>query len=115
VPKKEDGRTDPSTLDELDRRLRDAQSRGRRPEGDGGGRGNALGLAFRLATEFVAGVAVGGFIGWALDTWLGTTPLFLLVFFFLGVAAGVLNVVRTAREMNAPQAADEKPKADDKV
>lgn len=64
-------------------------------------RGTQLGFAFRLATELVAGFVVGGGIGWLLDTWLGTLPLFLLVFFALGAAAGIMNVVRTARDMNA--------------
>ncbi|MGI9420257.1 MAG: AtpZ/AtpI family protein, partial [Geminicoccaceae bacterium] len=62
-------------------------------------RGNALGLAFRITTELVAGVVVGGLIGWQLDRWLDTSPVLLLVFFGLGVAAGILNVVRTAHEM----------------
>ncbi|MDR3500622.1 MAG: AtpZ/AtpI family protein [Parvibaculum sp.] len=60
-----------------------------------------MGVAFRLSTELVAGIFVGGAIGLGLDTWLGTKPLFLLIFFFLGVAAGILNVFRTAKQMTA--------------
>jgi len=63
-------------------------------------RGTQLGFAFRLATELVAGFVVGGGIGWLIDTWLGTLPLFLLLFFGLGAAAGIVNVVRTAHAMN---------------
>ena len=48
----------------------------------------------RVATELVAGVIVGAFFGWVLDNWLGTSPLFLLVLFFLGAIAGMLNVWR---------------------
>ena len=42
----------------------------------------------------VAGVVVGAFIGWALDRWLDTSPLFMLVMFFMGAIAGMLNVWR---------------------
>ena len=58
-----------------------------------------MGHALRLATELVAGVVVGGFIGWALDKWLETKPFLMVVFLLLGAAAGILNVIRTAKEM----------------
>lgn len=60
-------------------------------------RSSALGRALQLSVELVAGVFVGGLIGWALDGWLGTSPLFLLIFLLLGMAAGFLNVIRAAR------------------
>jgi len=50
---------------------------------------SAVGIAFVLAVIFGFG------IGYFLDRWLGTSPLFVIVFFFLGVAAGIVNVVRT--------------------
>lgn len=56
----------------------------------------ALALASRMATEIVAGVVVGGGIGWLLDGWLGTTPLLMIVFFFLGAGAGMMNIWRMA-------------------
>jgi len=68
-------------------------------------RSSALGRAFKISTELVAGVFVGGLFGWALDNLLmpklgiKTTPLFLIVFLLLGIAAGFLNVFRAAREM----------------
>lgn len=87
-------------LADLDARLNAMKSRHAVDEVEPtGGRGAALGMAFRLATELVAGILVGGFIGWQLDKWLDTTPLFLLVFFALGFAAGLFNVIRTARAM----------------
>ena len=60
-----------------------------------------MGQALRLGMELVAGVAVGGFIGWALDRFLGTAPILMVVFFGLGATAGILNVMRTAKRMQA--------------
>ena len=67
-----------------------------------------MGIAFRLTTELVAGIFVGGAIGVLLDKWLGTGPLFLLVFFFLGVAAGILNVFKSAKQLAAQAETDAK-------
>jgi len=57
-------------------------------------------VAFRFVAEMVAGMVVGGGIGWGLDSFFGTAPFLLIVMLFVGIAAGTLNVVRTAREMN---------------
>jgi len=58
-----------------------------------------LGIAFKMSTEMVAAVVVGTIIGFILDTWFGTKPWLILLFFFVGVAAGILNVVRSAKKM----------------
>ena len=63
-------------------------------------RGNSIGLAFRLSTELVSGIVVGSIMGWSLDKWLGPQPWFFLVFFILGIAAGIINVIKTAKNMN---------------
>ncbi len=89
-------------LDTLGERLAEVQARhAPTPPPDPGARGEALGNALRLSTELVAGVAVGAFIGWALDRWLGTAPFLMVVFLILGAIAGILNVVRTAKAMQA--------------
>ena len=51
---------------------------------------------YRLASEFVAGVLVGGLLGYGLDYLLGTLPLFLIVLLLFGFAAGILNMSRAA-------------------
>jgi ATP synthase protein I len=89
-------------LDSLGEQLAEAKGRhapapGPEPQGQGA----ALGQALRLGIELVAGVAVGGFIGWWLDRLLGTAPLLMVVFLGLGAAAGIMNVVRTAKRMQA--------------
>jgi ATP synthase protein I len=104
----QDGRNSlPESSDRLKQRLRDLERKLEPGQGEGGAlsdeergrRSSALGKALRLSTELVAGVFVGGFIGWLLDRWLGTLPLFLVVFLLLGIAAGLMNAVREARKM----------------
>ncbi len=62
-------------------------------------KGSFMGSAFKLGTELVAAVAVGTIIGFILDNWFDTKPWLIIVFFFLGTAAGILNVIRTANRM----------------
>ena len=62
-------------------------------------KGAFMGSAFKLGTELVAAVAVGTIIGFILDSWFDTKPWLIIIFFFLGAAAGILNVIRTANQM----------------
>ena len=62
-------------------------------------KGSFVGSAFKLGTELVAAVAVGTIIGFILDSWFDTKPWLIIIFFFLGTAAGILNVIRTANRM----------------
>ena len=62
-------------------------------------RGSFMGNAFKLGTELVAAVAIGTIIGFILDSWFDTKPWLIIIFFFLGAAAGMLNVIRTAKRM----------------
>lgn len=103
---KTDSKADLAALDAKLRAHAKAQ-RQKNPEPvDAGKRGTAIGMAFRLSTELVAGLIAGGLVGWLLDHWLGTKPWLLLIFFFLGAAAGILNVFRTAQLMAADAAQD---------
>jgi ATP synthase protein I len=98
---------DPDKLTELGKRLDEFQTRqagGQRPPP------SQSGIATRFATELVAALIVGGGLGWGLD-WLAghfgfhTRPVFLILFFVLGAAAGIRNVTRAAAEINAEIAA----------
>ncbi len=62
-------------------------------------RGSFMGNAFKLGTELVAAVVVGTIIGFILDSWFGTKPWLIIIFFFLGAAAGMLNVIKAANRM----------------
>jgi ATP synthase protein I len=71
---------------------------------------------YKLASEFVAGVLVGGLLGYGLDYLFGTLPLFLIVLLLFGFAAGIVNMSRAANR-SQPTAEELKhmtpPKADD--
>jgi len=62
-------------------------------------RGTNIGRALKISTEFVAAVAVGSIIGFILDGWFDTKPWLIILFFIIGVAAGMLNVTRSAKKM----------------
>ena len=58
-----------------------------------------IGKAFKLSTELVSAVAVGTIIGFILDKTFGTKPWLILIFFFVGVIAGITNVIKSAKNM----------------
>ena len=60
---------------------------------------SSIGTAFKLSTELVSAVVVGTIIGFILDKTFGTKPWLILIFFFVGVAAGIINVVKSAKKM----------------
>jgi len=96
---------DPETLRELGKRLDEVQTR--QTQRDIRPPPTQLGIAFRFATELVAALLVGGGLGWGIDwavaRWspFHTRPLFTVVFFILGAAAGIRGVMRAASEINA--------------
>ena len=63
---------------------------------------SGLGLGLRIGIELVVAIAVATALGWAIDSWLGTKPWGMIVLFFLGVAAGMLNVYRAVAGIRAP-------------
>jgi ATP synthase protein I len=60
---------------------------------------SSMGSAFKLSTDLVAHVAVGTIIGFILDSWFDTKPWLIIIFFFFGSIAGILNVIKTAKKM----------------
>ncbi len=96
----------PPSLDDLSARLRQARS-GSDTESDEGRRGalgparpSGLGIGMRISIELVTTVAVGCGIGYGLDSWLGTMPIFMVVFLLLGGAAAVMNVYRVVKGLD---------------
>ncbi|WP_066702044.1 AtpZ/AtpI family protein [Celeribacter ethanolicus] len=70
-------------------------------------------MAWRMVTELVAGLLIGFGMGFGLDKLLGTTPLFLVLFIGFGLAAGVKTMMRTARDIEKQQVAEQKAAEDD--
>ena len=60
----------------------------------------SIGKALKISTELVAAVMVGTILGFILDNWFGTKPWLIIIFFFMGVVAGILNVFKSAKKMN---------------
>ncbi|MDA5193374.1 AtpZ/AtpI family protein [Govanella unica] len=82
-------------------RLDEARRAGNKGRRSGLNETNAFGIATRLTAELVSGLVVGGGAGWLLDRLFGTSPWLLVVFFMFGAGAGIANVFRAARQMNA--------------
>jgi ATP synthase protein I len=70
---------------------------------DNNGNNSSMGSAFKLSTDLVAHVVVGTIIGFILDSWFDTKPWLIIIFFFLGSIAGILNVIKTAKKMQEKQ------------
>ncbi len=89
-------------VSELDKKLGKVRA-GKAAEADAHGRsavgGRGMSYGFKIGSEFVGAILVGAAIGYGLDYLLGTKPWLLLLFFLLGFAAGVLNVMRGYRQL----------------
>jgi ATP synthase protein I len=64
-----------------------------------GSNATSFGKALKISTDLVAAVVIGSIIGFLLDSWFDTKPLLTICFFFMGVAAGILNVFKSAKKM----------------
>ena len=88
-------------LEKISTRLEIAKKKIKNVQKDNiGSNAASLGKALKISTELVAAVVVGSTIGFILDNWFDTKPLLTICFFFTGVAAGILNVFRSAKKMN---------------
>ena len=94
--------TDPhKPLNDLGRRLKATRGpEDQEPQIRGRGTQSGLGQGLRIGIEMVVSVAVGAGIGYFIDGWADTRPLFMIVFLFLGFAAGIMNVLRIVRGLD---------------
>ncbi|HEY5205818.1 MAG TPA: AtpZ/AtpI family protein [Roseiarcus sp.] len=73
-----------------------------KPESKSDAVGSGMSLGLRAGSEFVSAIIIGVGIGWVLDRALHTSPAFLIVFFLIGVAAGIWNVIRLTSPKRSP-------------
>ena len=86
--------------DELKTRLKIAKSRFKnKNQSQKDNEKSSFGKAFQLSTELVSAVLVATIIGFILDNWFDTKPWLIIIFFFIGVVAGIMNVIRSAKKM----------------
>ena len=87
-------------LKEISTRLEIAKKKNEKKElSKSGSNVTSVGAALKISTELVAAVVVGATIGFILDSWFDTKPLLIIVFFIIGVIAGILNVIKAAKKM----------------
>ena len=88
-------------LKEISTRLEIAKNKIRKKQiKNNGSNAASLGKALKISTELVAAVVVGTTLGFILDNWFDTRPWLTICFFFMGVAAGILNVIKSAKSMH---------------
>ena len=88
------------TKDQFKTRLQIAKEKlGRKNLDNKNNNSSSIGAAFKLSTELVSAVAVGTIIGFILDKTFGTKPWLILIFFFIGVITGIINVIKSAKKM----------------
>jgi ATP synthase protein I len=93
---------DPRDLDQFDAKLKAARDRieERGPGSKKGSYNDSLaGVGYRMSIELVVGICVGLGLGWLIDSQMGTKPWFMLILMFLGLVAGVFNVVRLSKDV----------------
>ena len=93
-------------LRELEARIEAAKKAGAPQAGNQGEHYSLAQQGWRMVTELVAGLLIGFGIGYGLDSLFGTLPIFLVLFTFLGFAAGVRTMMRTAQEVQSKTTGD---------
>ena len=57
-------------------------------------------IGWRMVLELVIGIIIGVILGFSLDSFLNTSPIFLIILIFFGFAAGVRTMIKTAKEID---------------
>jgi ATP synthase protein I len=107
-----DSRSEHERLQSLEERLARARSaEPAKPHGEE--HYSQANLAWRMVIELVAGLMIGFAIGYGIDWVLGTLPIFLVIFIFLGFAAGIRTMLRSAQEVQRKREAQPSQRTED--
>ncbi len=88
-----------ATLEDLNTRLDTAREANKEKKSRGLNEATSYGIATRLVAELVAGLLVGVFVGWYLDQLFDTKPWLMIIMIMIGAAAGIMNVMRAAKQL----------------
>jgi ATP synthase protein I len=88
-----------AVLDDLNTRVNAARQANEPKQQGGLNEGTTYGIATRLVAELIAGLLIGVFAGWYLDQLFDTKPWLMIIFIIIGAAAGILNVMRAAKQL----------------
>ncbi|MBL4603001.1 MAG: AtpZ/AtpI family protein [Emcibacteraceae bacterium] len=94
-------------LDDLNTRVNAAREANEPKQARGINEATTYGIATRLVAELVAGLLVGVFAGWYLDRLFDTKPWLMIIFIILGASAGIINVMRAAKQLVPKEPHDE--------
>lgn len=86
-------------MDDLNTRLSAAREANKPKDQRGLNEATTYGIATRLVAELIAGLLIGVLFGWYLDQLFDTKPWLMIVFLIMGSAAGIMNVMRAAKQM----------------
>ena len=88
-----------ASLDDLSARVSAAREANEPKPSRGFKEVSTYGIATRLVAELIAGILVGVLFGWYLDQWLDTKPWLMILLIMIGAAAGIMNVMRAAKQL----------------
>jgi ATP synthase protein I len=92
-----DPEADRRRIDEIQAQLKKARGTVEKPRESSAVSHRQTAVAYRVLVDMIAGLLVGGFLGYWLDRWLGWTPWSLVTGLIVGFAAGVNNAWRAIR------------------
>ena len=61
---------------------------------------SGYGIGMKMSLDLISSIIAGGLIGWGIDIFFSTKPIFFIVFLLLGIVAGFFGLYKTVRNIN---------------